>query len=284
MVRTALRPALRSVAAAALVLCSACGGSPTSPNPPPPPPPANAAPIIDSITIERTRLEAGEETAVTAAVRDTETPVNQLRYEWSASGGTFQGQAASVTWRAPQGGATPQDYALTLTVIEQYGSANAQGVRPEHRVVATSSPIRVHDSPREVGELALRFLGDFANSSVPANQAVREFSDSCRGKFDELIDIQDNRRDFDIVSSSLQLRSVSVAGNRATASMRVACAFTSRIKQCPPDRPGCPVGSLESVAGDCLLTAVYEQNRWLLCQSNFDGDLVSSMRAFFGAR
>lgn len=275
--------ALRIAGTLAVAVCTACGGgSPTSPGPTPPlPPPNNAPPIIDGIAVERQRLEAGETTTVTATVRDNETPVNQLTYQWTASAGSFSGGGATVTWRAPEGASTPENYALTLTVIESYGTANAQGVRPEHRVTATS-PVRVHDSPRELGELALRFLADFANSSVSADDAVKVFSDACSGKAAEHTDIENNRRNYDILSSSLDLRSVNVAGNRQSGSMVVDCAFTSRVKQCPGGS-SCAIGSIESVAGECRMTAVYEQDRWWLCDSTFHGVMVPSLRLFFGA-
>lgn len=232
--------------------------------------------------MERQRLEAGESTTIIASVRDAETPLDQLTYQWSASAGSFAGQGATVSWRAPEGASTPENYQLTLTVIEQYGTPNAQGARQEHRVSASTAPIRVHDSTRELGELALRFLSDFADSSVSPDDAVREFSDSCSGKQAEYNDVADNRRDFEILSSSLDLESVEVADDRLSGSMVVACAFTSRIKQCPAGT-SCTIGGIESVAGECRLTAVYEQDRWWLCESTFNGALVPVLRLFFGA-
>jgi hypothetical protein len=270
-------------AACGLVLAlAACGSSPTNPDPIDPPP-ANQPPVIESIALSAPRAEVEEEVRVTATVRDAETPVEQLIFEWAADTGTFAGQGASVTWRAPADAATPADVVLRLLVREPYGTAPAGGQRPEHRVNANSSAIRLHNSPRELAELALRFLSDFANSSVPADACVREFSDSCRGKLDERLQIEDNRRMYQILSSSLRLRSVSVDENRMAGGMRVDCGFTSRIKECDPSIPNCSVGAIESVVGDCVLTAVYEQSRWWLCDSNFLGTQVPSMRLFFGA-
>jgi hypothetical protein len=43
------------------------------------------------------------------------------------------------------------------------------------------------------------------------------------------------------------------------------------------------VGATEKVAGDCVLTTVYEQRRWWLCNSSFEnGVQLPSMRGFFG--
>jgi hypothetical protein len=254
---------------AALAFVVACGGSPTDPEPVNPPPAPNQAPNIDSITTSVQRAEIGDSVTVTASVRDAETPVDQLIFEWSADNGTFSGQGASVTWRPADNAATPADVTIRLTVRDVYGSAPAGGTRPEHRVSASGNPIRLHNSQRELGELAMRFLNDFATSSVSPEACVRDFSDSCGGKTDELSEIRDNRVTYDIVSSSLHLRGVSVATSRMSGNMNVDCAFTSRYKRCPPNTPNCQIGGLESVSGSCVMTAVYEQNRWWLCQSNF---------------
>jgi hypothetical protein len=43
------------------------------------------------------------------------------------------------------------------------------------------------------------------------------------------------------------------------------------------------VGSTEKVKGDCVLTSVYEQRRWLLCDSRFENGVnLPLARAFFG--
>ena len=261
---------VRFALAGALAFVVACGGPPNEPGPVPQPPPAtNQPPNIDSITTSVQRAEVGDSVTITASVRDAETPVDQLIFEWSADNGTFSGQGASVTWRAAGDAATPADVAMRLTVREVYGTAPSGGTRPEHRVTASSNPIRLHNSQRELGELAMRFLNDFATSSVSPETCVRDFSDSCRGKADELGEIRDNRMTYDIVSSSLRLRNVGVATSRMSGNMSVDCAFTSRYKRCPPNNPNCQIGGLESVSGSCVMTAVYEQSRWWLCQSNF---------------
>ena len=275
------------VAAAIAVVTAACGGSPSGPGPiipPPPPPPANEPPRIQSITVQKDRLEAGEEISVSVVVTDAETPVDQLTYEWQNDVGTFTGQGAAVRWRAPSGPQTPAEYVLTVRVTEVYGSPDAGGVRPRHQVTGLSASIRVHDSPKEVGDMALRFLTDFANSSVSPDVAVREFSDSCRGKREELEQIQDNRRKYRILSSQLRLRSVSVSSSNVSATAQVSCEFVSRIVECPPGVLDCQPGRTERVRGECRVTSVYENRRWWLCESNFDGELIPSMRAFIRRR
>jgi hypothetical protein len=105
----------RAAVVLGLLCVSACGESPSGPgpiNPPPPPPPVNAPPVIESITTSVSRTEVDTEVTVTAAVRDTETPVSQLAFAWSADGGTFNGAGASVTWRVAKGATTPVEYAI----------------------------------------------------------------------------------------------------------------------------------------------------------------------------
>jgi hypothetical protein len=269
------------VAVLGLSWFAACGGSPNGPGPinppPPPPPPVNTPPVIDSITASASRTEVDTDVTLTATVRDAETPVSQLTYAWSADAGTFTGTGATVTWRVAKGITTPVDVAIKLTVTENYGSGQ------QNTVSGTSPAVRVHDSPAELTSLSMGFLGDFANSSVSPSTCVRNFSDGCSGKADEKRDIESNREHFTIVNSSLRMRDVRIAGSQLSANMRVECSFTSRIDKCEPADKSCVVGKVGTVAGDCLLTGVYEQQKWWLCTSNFSGSQVAlGFRSFFG--
>jgi hypothetical protein len=265
----------------AALFASSCGSSPTQPPaPPPPPPPANELAVIDSVTASAERVEVDSDVTFTASVRDAETPVAQLRFDWKADVGTFSGTGPTVTWRLPKGATTPVDVVVTLTVVETYGVPDAAGRRPEQSVSATAPAVRVHDSAKEIGDLSMAFLRDFANSAVSGDSAVREFTDSCRGKFDERDQIENNRRDYQITQSSLALERAAVSSNRLSGDARVACEFWSVIKQCQPG-VSCTVGGTEHVRGKCDLTAVYEQKRWWLCSSAFnEAELLPSMRSF----
>jgi hypothetical protein len=295
LTRTHTRPAatFRSAAFASILLACivhpGCAGSSSSPAPasqspvgPSAGPSVNVAPVIESITPSSDRVEVDNEITLTAVVTDHETPVEQLKFEWKADAGTFNGSGPSVTWRAPKDVKTPVDYEIKLTVTETYGTPNSAGVRPQNVTTGSVPAIRVHDSPKELGDLSIRFLTDFANSSVPASTCVRDFSDSCRGKTDERGDIEANRVHFDILSSSLTLKSVTVASSALTANMVVACSFTSRIKACDPGDKACVVGDVGTAHGDCILTGKYEDRRWWLCDSHFIGKFVGSILNFFG--
>jgi hypothetical protein len=280
-VRRALTCDVRWIVLIAFV-APACGDSPAKPGPIVPPPVLNNPPTVDSISLSANRVEADTEIAVTAAVRDTETPVDQLAYAWAADAGTFSGTGASVRWRAPKGSTSTTEYTLRLTVTETYGTASSTGTRPQHVVNATSAAVRVHDSPAEIGALAVKFLQLFATSSIGSDFALQDFSDSCSGKRAEKGDIDDNRRDFSILTSSLNLTSARVTSPWSRGDAKVRCAFSSRRLNCPAGSPAsCRVGDIESVAGDCNLTAVYEQQRWFLCESTFSGSLLP-VYGFFG--
>jgi hypothetical protein len=275
---------------AAIFVC-ACGGSsnsptpvpqPSSPGPPSSGPSVNLAPVVESISASSDHVEVDNEITLTATVKDQETPVDQLKYEWKAAAGSFTGDGASVKWRAPKDVKTPADYDITLVVTESYGVPDTSGTRQQNVTTASVPAVRVHNSPKELGDLSLQFLSDFANSTISAGTCVRDFSDSCRGKQDERGDIEANRVHFEILSSSLSLKSVTVASSALSANMTVACSFTSRIKACDAGDKACVVGDVGTARGDCILTGKYENRRWWLCDSHFAGKLLGSMRSFFG--
>ena len=268
-----------------------CGGSSNSPTPvtqpPSPVPPSsgssvNLAPVIESVAISAERMEIDSELTLTASVKDEETAVDQLKFDWTAEAGTFSGEGASVKWRPPAGAKTPADYSIKLSVTEAYGTPDSSGARRMNVSTATSPSVRVHNSPKELGEMSIRFLSDFATSQVPAGTCLRDFTDSCKGKAEERSDIEANRAHFDIIDSSLTLRFVNANLGAGSANMTVACSFTSKIKACDPGDKSCVVGDVGTARGDCVLTGKYEDKRWWLCDSHFNGRLLGAMRSFFG--
>jgi len=279
---------------AAVVLAS-CGGGSTQPTPNPggggnggQQPTPNTPPQIKSIAVSDTRIEVGTPVTVTAVVEDAETPVSNLTYAWTSTApGAFSGNGATVTWTAGPDAKTPADYTLTLTVTERYAS----GSSTLENKAATDLPVHVNNSPKELADMSLRFLGSFANSSVSPDTCVAEFSDTCRGKADELKDIRDNRHDFLIQSSSLQHTGLSIAPSRVSATVHTACKFTSLVittspqsEGCLNDPASCKFNSVQQADGDCFTTNVYEKGRWWICESHYNpkGRLTSFERAFFG--
>jgi hypothetical protein len=286
------RIAAAVLAAITVIVMAACGSSGVSPTPPPgggQPPPVNTPPQIKSITLSDTRAEVGTPIAVTAVVEDPETPAANLTYAWSAEAGTFTGTGADVTWLPPADATTPADYVLTLTVTERYPSGSGTA---ENKTSSTSS-VHVNNSLKELADLSLRFLNNFASSSVSPETCVSEFSDACgTGKKDELSNVRDNRHDFQILSATVRPTSVELPASRLTAKVHTFCAFTSRVITTQPQSGGCqlpgacPFNSVQSVEGDCWTTNVYDQGRWWLCESHFTpkGALTDFGRAFFGIR
>jgi hypothetical protein len=175
-----------------------------------------------------------------------------------------------VTWVAGHTATTPADVLLTLTVTERYTSGTVQA---EHNVTNTTT-VRLHNSPKELREMSLRFLGDFANSKISPEQCVAEFSDSCRGKKDELEDIQDTRHDYEHIGSTLRHTSLTINGPRTSATVHTFCSFTVKVITTQPrDEPcqggKCPLGSIGTSTGDCWTTNVYDKGRWWICESHF---------------
>ncbi len=287
-----------AVSAAVAALLVACGGQSNSPTAPGngsgggtgSDPGSNAAPIIDSITPSSSRVEIGSRVTLTAVVSDAETPASALTYKWTADNGTFGGSGATVTWQPGADAATPADYALTLTVTENYTS----GGQVRTNTATKSVSVHVNNSPKELADLSMRFLTNFANSSVSPEICVSEFSGSCSGKSSELSDIADNRHDFLILNSTLRPTSVDIAASRNSAIVHTFCAFTSRVITMDPQsggclsKPGsCPYNSVQNVKGDCYTTNVYEAGQWRLCESHFaaqPGTSSAFARAFFGVR
>ena len=262
-----------------LAFAPACGGptTPTTPPivtpppPPPPPPPPNNAPTITSLKPSSPRVEADQEITVTAVVTDDVTPVDQLTYEWSATpvNGTFTGTGAAVRWRAPHGQPTPGLYTLTLTVTEHYTES---GIAKQIKVMSTVQ-VRYNDSYAEVSKLSVDFLNDFATYTTSPEQCVRNFSDSCRGKADELSDIRANRVNFQIQSGRLGTPAIRFEEDLSFARSDVPCTFVSIQKA---------TGKTETATGTCLLTAVYENFTWFLCDSRFSGsNSTNAIRGLF---
>ena len=125
----------------------------------------------------------GESVNVSVTVSDAESTVDQMTLTWSSDvGGSFSGSGANVTWTAPgELSGTPRTATLTLTVTERYNTTDTSGlpVTAEHRVTGTSA-VRLHNSIKEVSDLASQFLLDFSRQLDPAI-VMRNFTPNCAG-------------------------------------------------------------------------------------------------------
>lgn len=238
---------------------------------------SNASPLITRIRARGTRpgipyqfADLGEEINIVATVEDPDTPLDQLVYEWRATGGTISGTGSTVRWRAPDSGT--QDYTLTLTVIDRYkvDGPNGTSVTLETRVDGTTS-ISVHDSMKEIGDMAREFLVDFSLQR-PESVILKNFtvSPGCpKGRAAEASDVQVNQSTFTIQSYTIGTPDVKVgfAGAcRYRSRLGDACAYVPSVWN-SLDRSK---NNAPTVAdGTDQVTAMYEGNRWYLCDSDF---------------
>jgi hypothetical protein len=260
-----------------LAIMSACSGTSTNPTPVTPPPAVvppvvrNDVPVIASMSLSSPRVEADQDVVVTAYVADAETPLDQLKYQWSATpvNGTFAGSGPIATWHAPRQQTTPDTYTLKLLILEDYTSAG----QPQQNSVSSSIQVHYNDSPREIMTIGMKFLTElFPTYTIPANQAVVDFSDSCSGKDGEYNDVVNNRANFQILSGTYTNVTVTPNADRTYADVSGTCVFSDIPKD--PANPN--FGKHETVTGTCKLTAIYENWKWWLCSSSFDGHGVSA--------
>ena len=276
---------------AALAL-AACGGSPSGPASVPPPPvnggvtpPPNSPPAIRSIAIQGARpkepsnfADVGESVSVSADVKDEETPIAQLQFNWSAPVGTFSGTGPTVTWQAPAQIAASSDVVLTLEVVERYGTApNTQ----ENRVSNTAT-LSLHNSVKEVGDMARQFLLDFSDSSIRnVDVIMRNFGNAstCPDPNEvvhEREDVSGDRETYQIVSSRIGSARVTVNfGGSCPFRLKRgdACAVVPSYWQ-SMDLKTKVVGAVD---GDDIVASSYSTagRRWWLCASDYDGKSVS---------
>src|SRR3954470_9390695 len=208
---------IAALVVATIAYSSACGGSTVSPTPTPQPPPTpNAEPVIVSLTASGPRVDADADLTLTAVVQDAETPLDQLTYQWSSTpiGGDFIGSGAQIRWRAPHGQTTPALYSIKLTVVEKYVSAG----QPAQHEVSKAVDVHYNDSPAEVRRIGMRFLTElFPDFTVAPPAAVQDFTDSCPGKFAELSDVTNNRKEFHILSGAYSPSAINLDSAKTSA-------------------------------------------------------------------
>lgn len=273
----------------AVVLNACSGGSPTQPPPPGPPvvtPPANALPSIDAIAVQGRRdrqparfADLRETVDVTATVRDAETPIDELVYQWSASAGTFNGTGRSVTWTAPDTAATPAAVTLTLKVVENYGHPGQPKTFAQD--VSSAVTVSLHDSVKEVGDMARAFLISFSTTSIKDWQVVmRDFNAAACPEPNE---VASEREDVVRHYSFFEMQNYRVEAAAVTVNFGGACPFRGkRGDACAVvpvywDSIDTRSSARGAVEGNDIVAAAYSTNdsRWWLCASDFDGRQTS---------
>jgi hypothetical protein len=247
----------------------------------------NTPPVIQSIVAQGTKAkeppqfaDLGETVNILATVTDKETSPDLLEYQWAADLGTLAGAGKLVTWTAPSSGKTPLAATIRLTVIEKYQTTDANGlpVNQENRVLG-STTVAVHDSMKEVGDMATLFLVNFSKTEVPVATVMQDFSSTCRGTVDETSDVQNNRKNFIITSWDVLSPQVSEnfgAGCPTLHGVRPGDACSN--SQVRWDSTEVVSGNKDSVKGVDEIAAVYVAGRWWLCSSDFDGYAASGAR------
>jgi hypothetical protein len=235
------------------------------------------SPAIVSVTARGTRTneppgfaDLDEEVVVSAVVQDADTPEDRLKFKWSADAGTFSGEGATVNWRAPADAPTPASITLNVEVRDDGGNA-ASG----------TTTVSLHNSVKEVGDLAREFLLDFSNSNNAPSFVVRNFSKGprCeRERDDEFSQIENNRVNYRIESSSIGPAEVSLKFVSVPCVWRPdhpifgdACAVIPAAwsSLCLKTNSECTAGEHTHVEGLDYVTAVFEQTEWRLCGSQF---------------
>jgi hypothetical protein len=246
----------------------------------------NTPPVIQSMTAP-SRADSGDDIVVSATVTDQETNPADLTYQWTSASGTFTGTGSSVHWRAPSVGA-PSSFDLMLTVIERYTVATDGGGQDmrENRVSA-STTVRVNSSSAEISGLASTFLDDFIHSDRTPEFCVRNFSDNCQGKQDELSDIRTNRAMFlidptqsNFGSGTPNFYNMSGAGRQSRPPAQAA--YAELFESCHFASTNLATKIFGVATGTCELTAVYESFQWRLCDSHFtpQGAVSAFMKSF----
>jgi hypothetical protein len=232
-----------------------------------PGPPDNPGPTIEAIHVTvdgrvTDRVEIGEDIAVTADVGESKTAVSRLVFKWNPPVGEIVGEGPSVLWRIPRGAATPVSPVLTLDLIEQYPDFET-GIVPkmrEHRTSAEAPVMHVNDSVAELTKLAHAFLVDyFGNSRVSPEASLVDFSDTCKGKADELDDIRLNRALYTIRTAAMRVGEIEFHPSMNAAYITAPCEIHDIERA---------TGRPHMMKADCLLTAVYDKPRWYLCDSH----------------
>jgi len=271
----------RRVGAAAAIVTAAivvarCGegrSAPTAPSGPSGSTPSNRSPVVSTVTLDRTHLEAGREVEIVATVENAEGP-DQLRMTWTVepAAGTWLGNGLRVRWRAPTDAPVPATYTFIVTVVEPYVGVDATGrtVGLEHRVTGSSPPLWVNDWRREMMGHSEAFMAEYFNASVSADASLRNFTDSCAGKRAALAEIVEQRRKYtgaDVTYTlDMFLRSIEWPNCTGPTGSATCALLIYKVEWLLTRRAD---GGEERVQGTESLRGVYERDRWWLCQSQF---------------
>jgi hypothetical protein len=230
----------------------------------------NPGPIVRAIHVdvdgqEIDRAEIEHDIILTADVQDSKTAVSRLLFNWSVPFGEIRGEGARVAWHVPKGTSTPVSGYATLELTEQYPDFTS-GLIPavrEHRTTGDGPMMHVNDSMAEITKMAVAFLVDyFGNPKVSPEACLVDFSDTCKGKADELDDIRRTRSEHVMRKAEAYVSKITFHPSMNAADIIAPCVFLDTDLKS---------GARHAAVADCLLTAVYDKPRWYLCDSHING-------------
>jgi hypothetical protein len=245
--------------------------------------------VIEGITAQGRRpgqpprfADAGETIDLAAALRDTETSLDQLVYQWSAPAGTFSGTGRTATWHAPSAVPSPTTVTLTLKVIENYGHPG-QPLNYSHEVSSTVT-IALHDSAREVGDMSRRFLTEFSKPQTNRDwrDVMRDF-DLNGGTCADAGEIAKEREDVEGHYNNFVMHNYTVGTATVSVGFGQGCFVPERGARAGDACASVPVvwdstdtrtGGRATTSGTDYVAAAYSRAsaRWYLCSSDFLGD------------
>jgi hypothetical protein len=211
--------------------------------------------------------------------------VPQLTFAWTATAGTdavgtFGGSGANVTWTAPAAlSGTPLTVRITLKVTERYQTTDSVGLPvTRENVVEKTSDLRLHNSVKEVSDLAYAFLLAFSQQKS-VDEVMKDFTASCSEAAQERQDVICNKQDGTITDYRLDTPQTTIpfAGScpfravRGDACAQVPATWTTRISSnpCHTDLKVYS-GKTNVVTGTDQVTAILENDQWKLCASDWD--------------
>jgi hypothetical protein len=250
----------------------------------------NQLPVVSSFRSVGSRpnqpsgfADVDETVQITATVLDNETSPSALTYEWTAPG-TLTPQANTLTWRIPAAfsSGTPTTVGIGLKVTEKF---TENGVTHSQSTNATF-PVRVHDSQKEILDAGEDFLLLFSDSTKSTNEVLHNFSTTCdggKGRSNEAGDTDRNRATFienfsaarvikrppatfNFVKQGCYPAGRQQPGTDACAAYTVHWEVTYRSN-----------GRREIADGIDYVSSVLENDRWLLCHSDFIGTVTNPL-------
>jgi len=207
---------------------------------------------------------------VVASVTDAETAVEQLQYNWTATAGSFTGTGSRVSWVAPAVAPTQGTVTLTLEIVERFGT------NQENRVTKTAT-VSLHNSIKEVGDMARQFLLDFSDTNIKeASVIMRNFGTAAvcpepNEILSERTDVINHYTNYRMMQSKVDVATVTVnfGGSCPYRFKRGdACAVVPVFW----DSVDLRTNVRDAHSGNDIVAAAFSRmdDRWFLCASDYN--------------